>query len=530
MQSGLRAISLSCALVISAMGQAPPFPMSQPVTGASPLFCCGFRSAADFNHDGRDDLANVQPWGQLMTSLATPSGGYGPATPIYTWPPGNGAALPLCHDVTGDGNVDIVASCQTYASAAQTLLFPGTGTGQFGVPIPIPDTSGFIAPNHTLFAADSLAGPGTSAFLLCSWTYNPVAYKIYLVQVNGQTVQMSAPAVFNAPPTFQTFYFTHSGDINGDGNHDLVGVGNAGTGNTFTHVVYLLGSSAPPYFAPAPVTVPLPPYGAWSGALKDVNKDGIADAVLLVKIVGPGGAFLSDIAVFLGSQSTPFATSIQTPTGLLIGTMVMEDFDGDDIPDIVSGTSGASNGAGMAFCRGDGQGGFRPPMTLPLVPGFYPAYPVSADVDGDGAKDFVSPAGFPTIFYNQSRIGPGGFGASGPLPQMTTGIATPGNPFFHVGIVGGAANSPAILGVSLGLLAAPQSSGLVIDPGSLLLPTPSFGTFTTNAAGTAGWSLSLPSGSPLLAQTVYLQWAIVDAGALSGAGFSMTPGRKIVFW
>ena len=186
---------------------------------------------------------------------------------------------------------------------------------------------------------------------------------------------------------------------------------------------------------------------------------------------------------------------------------------------------------GLAFWRGDGQGGFRPPIALPAA-GLNSFRPAVADENGDGAKDLIYPLG--TVTVSSERIPDRVRAASVQVdraPQMTSGIATPGNPFFHVGVIGGAANSLAVLGVSLGLLFTPQISGLVIDPSSLHPPDdvvrhvhdrlPSVARAGPSACQRARRSSVRP---------VYLQWAIADPGALSGAGFSTTPGRKIVFW
>jgi hypothetical protein len=230
---GLRSLLVAVGLTISAAGQGPPFPLSQPVTGTGSGFTTMSQpSAGDFNNDARDDLASVEVLpsgsaGVLRVILTTPGGGYGPPTTVHSWPPGvaNGFR-PLCRDFTADGNVDIVATFRTSSIGSQTFLFAGNGAGQFSVPIPIPDPTDTPGPWHECFDAPSMAIPGGTAFLLGTKTSNPTVYIAYVVHVFGQAVWvLPAPAVINGPTSLAALQFVSTGDINGDGQHDLVGQG-----------------------------------------------------------------------------------------------------------------------------------------------------------------------------------------------------------------------------------------------------------------------------------------------------------------
>ena len=119
-------------------------------------------------------------------------------------------------------------------------------------------------------------------------------------------------------------------------------------------------------------------------------------------------------------------------------------------------------------------------------------------------------------------------GTGGVVPQTTTGVATPGNPFYHVGITGAASNALTVLGVSLNVLPAPDPLGILLDQTALVLPSSQFGTFQTNSAGQANWSFGLPPAPTLTGQLVYLQWGVLDPGVANG--YSLTPARKVVFW
>ena len=57
-------MGFACALVVSATAQTPPFPMSHPVSAGSPGVGIGWSAkAADFNNDGREDVAAAYPRG-----------------------------------------------------------------------------------------------------------------------------------------------------------------------------------------------------------------------------------------------------------------------------------------------------------------------------------------------------------------------------------------------------------------------------------------------------------------------------------
>lgn len=133
------------------------------------------------------------------------------------------------------------------------------------------------------------------------------------------------------------------------------------------------------------------------------------------------------------------------------------------------------------------------------------------------------------MLHDQTRLGPGAPGQSG-VPRTLSGVATPGNSAFFVGVTAGAFNAAAVVGVSLAVLPFPDALGnmLELSPAALLLPSGSLGFFQTDALGTVVWPVPLPPPPLLTGQTVFLEWAIADA--VSSTGLSVTPARKIVFW
>ena len=224
-----------------------------------------------------------------------------------------------------------------------------------------------------------------------------------------------------------------------------------------------------------------------------MNNDG-RDDVVGINVSG-------QIVVYLGS-ATPFATlALLLRAGGDSHKLFVEDLDGDGAKDLIysAGTSNYSVG----FSRGNGLGGFAPPMVLPYAPSNSSNCLVAADANGDGLKDAVGCAAnqSPTFaLLNQTKIGPGANGNFGIIPHTMPGIANAGSPFYFVGVSGGAPSMPAVLGVSLAVLAAPDAFGNMLDPAFLVLPTASSVPFQTNVSGSATLAFGLPPLPALVGQ------------------------------
>jgi hypothetical protein len=540
--------ALVVALALAVPGQAP-FPLSTPVFGQfaslSPLGP-GF-GVADFNGDGREDV--VAAWGGTLASIQTlPGGGYGPPTVIATWPAVQaGWVQPATCDLTGDGAADVLATFFFYATAASTTyLYPGTGLGSFGMPVVLPDPSGFTGGEHDCFRADNVSGlttpGGPPAIILCARRTAPVMeVLVYTLTYQGSGYVVAASLLVQPPSSLGAgafFRFWRSGDVNGDGLLDLLGVV-ATPPYQFTDWIILMGSSAAPYFV-APIVVPsqIQTFPGANFEVADVNTDGMDDVITRAggsqnTPVGP----TIDIPVYFGHPTAPLGSFLISVTGVSSSAYnVVEDFDGDGARDLLMTSvlpgTGPPPPPGVSFSRGDGQGHFGTALTLQGYPAASALF-AAADENGDGLKDAVGYNAWssPTfVLHNQSRIGPGVAGAGGVVPQSRAGIATPGNPFYFVGVTNGAANMPAVLAVSLGLLPAPDTYGNLLDlsPAMLILPTTQSGALSTNAQGEATWVLGLPPAPVLAGQTIYLEWVVADPGAATGYG--LTPARKVVFW
>jgi hypothetical protein len=535
-------VAITVSTVVA--GQAP-FPMSAPVFGQYPsLIPFGPKhGVADFNGDGREDIAAA--FGQAMASIQTlPGGGYGAPNIIASWPGTGGAWVHAAEDFTGDGFADILCSFFfNAAGASTTFVYPGTGSGQFGSWMWVPDLSGFVGDTPECYANHSVPGfttpGGPPAIVLCARQTTPTAlvHVFTLVYQAGFFAVVGSFAV-TAPPALgpnAVFQFWRSGDVNGDGLLDLVGTASSPPFAQWDWVVSF-GTGSQPFFLPA-VLIPTQIQLIANFEVADVNNDGFEDVIARTggSIPTPVGPTI-DIAVYFGHPTTPLSTFQVSAPGIVSSAYnVVEDFDGDGARDLLLSVSPPVPGStvwGAAFSRGDGQGHFGPALVLQGYPSASSWY-AAADENGDGFNDAV---GYnanlaPTfVLHNQSKIGPGLPGSGGIVPKTIAGIAIPGNPFYFVGVTNGAPNMPAVLGVSLGLVPAPDVFGNLLDlsPSMLILPTSQSSALPTNAVGNATWTLALPPAPALSGQTIFLEWAVADPGV--GSGYSLTPARKVVFW
>ncbi len=162
----------------------------------------------------------------------------------------------------------------------------------------------------------------------------------------------------------------------------------------------------------------LDPVGASSGKL---TGNGIQDLVVISSSGTTGGT--ASVNVLLanadGSLQTPVSYALPGDTGI---SVVIDDFNGDGIPDIVASTSGFSTMGGitydLTFLAGKGDGTFQAPQSVTVTPpsafnseaGADPYYGlISADLRGNGKKDLVTGGGIVLLgngdgTFNQSSM------------------------------------------------------------------------------------------------------------------------------
>jgi hypothetical protein len=284
---------------------------------------------------------------------------------------GNPGALA---DFNGDGKLDLVWSNTEATGAANVYLGNGDGTFAFpsflGLPSGYDGCSGLVAID--------LNGDGKADIALnCIPPSGSYALVIFYGKGDGT---FSSPWILNSG----TFYHGESllvGDVNGDGEPDLVATGRLFPGYDTVAVFLNNGDgtfTAGQSFAAGSIAASL---------LADLTGDGKLD-LLITR--GNG-----NVEVFQGKGDGTFLKpGVQYPMTQGMNSLALADFNGDGRPDLAAcGFLGANSNVakGSAYALAFGQnGGFGVPQVHPGT-GKHSACTsvVAADFNGDGKMDFA---------------------------------------------------------------------------------------------------------------------------------------------
>ncbi len=321
--------------------------------------------AADFNHDGRTDVASLTSG--VAIQLAVP---------------------PSISPTVGDALSDTVTLTGA-VSPTGTLSFNGYGPGDSGCAGPPVFTATAAVDGNGSYRSPPFptTDPGTYRFIAtyggdannpavasaCGDPFETVAVAKAVPVLSTQAAGPIAAPSFAPAADFAVGSDPQGsvvGDFNGDGRADLAVAELSG------HVSVLLGDGAGGLGPPATFATGDNPLLL---AAHDLSGDGILDLA-----VTSGGSSSTDVSVLLGNGAGGFGSAVNYPVGGLSGAVVVADFNGDARPDLAVTVPVSNN---VSVLLGDGSGGFA--AAVSFTAGTLPYGMVTADLDDDSDSDLV---------------------------------------------------------------------------------------------------------------------------------------------
>jgi len=367
-----------------------------------------YPAVADFNGDGLPDIATAIESvsgqdGSVSVELNNGNGTFGPPTILAA---GERPYQVIAGVFTSSGHEDLVVANGQDGTVG---FYAGEGNGTFAAPIISrygTQGAGGTADVTDMVAAD-LNGDGKLDLIISDEDDNDLVTMLG----NGAgsfTVKQTIPSPAGS------FGNVVAGNFLDDGHIDI-----AASPGVFPMIDVFAGngdgtfSTTPVQLSTSDQNIESDGVGLVTG---DFTGDGRDDLALVTQSSDLSTEVLS---VFrnqgTGSFSAPVGTTLPNLYDVSVG-----DFNGDGIPDIVTG--GATDGTGFAVYLGNGDGSFQttPAFNLDNI-GFQGGLTV-ADLNGDGKPDIVGATGasgqkFPSdsaiVVYLNGQSGGGGGGGGG---------------------------------------------------------------------------------------------------------------------
>ena len=300
--------------------------------------------------------------GTVALDPTTTTQGFTPPT-LYQIPtaPFNSYSMgtPVSGDFNGDGHPDF--AIPTSLGPVIIMLGHGDGTFQQGASISAIEPFGAVTGD---FNGDgkldlAVANRGTSSIAL------------YLGNGDGT---FQAGDVYTAAPGTD-YQILASGDFNQDGIADLVVSDHA-----HDQVSVFLGNGDGTFQSANLFTTGPEP---WNLVIGDINGDGNPDLVIANDISDSQG---NNVTLLLGNGDGTFRQGTYLKGGATSsGSVALTDFNGDGILDIAASEEPANN---VFVFLGNGDGTFQPKATYTMTKG--PFYITLGDFNQDGKKDIIS--------------------------------------------------------------------------------------------------------------------------------------------
>jgi hypothetical protein len=383
----------------------------------------GAAAAADFNGDGFQDL--IFPSGCGPGDSCTPSGftlllsngAGGFQAPLSFTAPVNGANFLAVADFNGDGKPDVAVfnNCDASCTGTSVSIFLNTGNGTFSDPNVY---EGGGVTQRAIVAGD-FNGDGKADIAVlnaCDQSCSvPGVIGILLGNGDGSFQPVVTTNMPSGPATWIA-----GGNFNSDGTTDLVVVeGNGNVNDPYAGSAQILLSNGDGTFT---FGNSYATGGDRSGngmavTTGDLNGDGKADIVIgnfCEPIVRGQLAYdvncaNGSIGVLLGNGDGTFqyGPSYDIPDANFL-SIALADVNGDGKLDYIASTE-----TGVAVSFGNGDGSFQPPTVYAALYVYQNVQLAIADLNGDGGLDIVQPgaSGQLALLYNQ--------GFSNPQPVVT---------------------------------------------------------------------------------------------------------------
>jgi regulation of enolase protein 1 (concanavalin A-like superfamily) len=325
---------------------------------------------ADFNADGRTDLAGRTAGGHIQVALGNGDG-------TFRTPSGVGASgKPVAAgDLNHDGRTDIVAQVGT-----AVVVLPGTGTGSFGAARTILQavaTFAIVADMNNDGARDVVLGEE--------------GFSLHVVPGNRDFT--FGPAI-----TMTTDAWPHGGtvaDFNGDGLRDVA------VAHRYSRSVLVFLNNGGFLFTTSSLPIA---HSSTDVTSRDLNGDGHLD--LAVSARGPSDDFphwdFGLVYVYGGRGDGTFGIPTTFPAGIAAHSIVVGDFTRDGRTDVATLNGPnyfADNACGIAtgldsvsILPGSGDGTFGSPTTFALDTRLGVESLNTSDVNADGFPDLLAGA------------------------------------------------------------------------------------------------------------------------------------------